>query len=38
MLKALERTISDFKKQDLVPAATDRFFKTTVVSITGPPR
>lgn len=35
MLKALERTISDFKKQDLVPAGTDRFFKTAVVSITG---
>jgi hypothetical protein len=35
MLKALERTIATFKEQDLVPAGTDRLFRTTVVSITG---
>lgn len=35
MLNALKRTISDFKKRDLVPVGTDRFFKTAVVSITG---
>ncbi|MGH3164493.1 MAG: hypothetical protein ACRDN0_01195, partial [Trebonia sp.] len=35
MLKALNRTISAFKQQNLVPAGTDRLFKTTVTSVTG---
>lgn len=34
MLKSLQSTTASFKKGDYVPAGTDRFFKTTVVSAT----
>lgn len=35
-LAILKKTLSAFKKQDLIPAGTDILFKTTVVAVTSP--
>jgi hypothetical protein len=36
MLATLKQTLTTFKKQNEIPAGTDRFFKTTVVAVTSP--